>query len=170
MLVLGQVLAAGVFQEGLQSGNALGAGPGQIDLLRGQGGEYHHFLTGTGYGHIQPPPSAIPVQGTEVHIDLALFVGTVAHGEENHIPFVTLDVFQVFDEERFFYFEGGYRPEKVNFIMRTMMKMLKKSIEKKPEKTEEDLYIIKTFNGADNAKKEAVKPLVEYCIKGGALC
>ena len=31
-----------------------------------------------------------------------------------------------FDAERFFYFEGGYRPEKVNFIMRTMMKMLKK--------------------------------------------
>lgn len=70
-----------------------------------------------------------------------------------------------FDAERFFYFEGGYRPEKVNFIMRTMMKMLKKSIEKKPEKTEEDLYIIKTFHGADNAKKEAVKPLVEFCEK-----
>ena len=70
-----------------------------------------------------------------------------------------------FDAESFFYLEGGYRPEKVNFIMRTMMKMLKKSIEKKPEKTEEDLYIIKTFNGADNAKKEAVKPLVEYCTK-----
>ena len=31
-----------------------------------------------------------------------------------------------FDSESFFYFEGGYRPEKVNFIMRTMMKMLKK--------------------------------------------
>jgi len=70
-----------------------------------------------------------------------------------------------FDAEGFFYFEGGYRPEKVNFIMRTMMKMLKKSIEKKPEKTEEDLYIIKTFNGADNAKKEAVNPLIEYCTK-----
>lgn len=68
-----------------------------------------------------------------------------------------------FDAERFFYFEGGYRPEKVNFIMRTMMKMLKKSIEKKTEKTEEDLYIIKTFNGADNAKEEAIQPLVEYC-------
>ena len=70
-----------------------------------------------------------------------------------------------FDAERFFYFEGGYRPEKVNFIMRTMMRMLKKSIEKKEEKTEEDLYIIKTFNGADNAKKEYVQPLVEYCRK-----
>lgn len=70
-----------------------------------------------------------------------------------------------FDAERFFYFEGGYRPEKVNVIMRTMMKMLKKSIEKKAEKTEEDLYIIKTFNGADNAKKEAILPLVEYCAK-----
>jgi len=70
-----------------------------------------------------------------------------------------------FDAERFFYFEGGYRPEKVNFIMRTMMKLLKKSIEKKAEKTEEDLYIIKTFNGADNAKKEAILPLVKFCKK-----
>lgn len=70
-----------------------------------------------------------------------------------------------FDAERFFYFEGGYRPEKVNVIMRTMMKMLKKSIEKKAEKTEEDLYIIKTFHGADNAKKEAIQPLVEFCMK-----
>ena len=70
-----------------------------------------------------------------------------------------------FDAERFFYFEGGYRPEKVNFIMRTMMKLLKKSIEKKQEKTEEDMYIIKTFNGADNAKKEAILPLVEFCKK-----
>jgi len=70
-----------------------------------------------------------------------------------------------FDAERFYYFEGGYRPEKVNFIMRTMMKMLKKSIEKKQEKTEEDLYIIKTFNGANNAKREAINPLVEYCDK-----
>ena len=68
-----------------------------------------------------------------------------------------------FNADSFFYFEGGYRPEKVNFIMRTMMKMLKKSIEKKPEKSEEDLFIIKTFNGADNAKKEAIIPLVEYC-------
>ena len=70
-----------------------------------------------------------------------------------------------FDAERFFYFEGGYRPEKVNFFMRIMMKMLKKSLEKKPEKTEEDLYIIKTFDGADNAKKEAVTPLMEFCQK-----
>ena len=70
-----------------------------------------------------------------------------------------------FDAERFFYFEGGYRPEKVNFIMRTMMKLLKKSIEKKQEKTEEDMYIIKTFNGADNSKKEAILPLVEFCKK-----
>ena len=90
-----------------------------------------------------------------------------AVGMAPSVPEVTEKIIKEngFDAEHFFYFEGGYRPEKVNFIMRTMMKMLKKSIEKKAEKTEEDLYIIKTFNGADNAKKEAVKPLVEYCTK-----
>ena len=65
--------------------------------------------------------------------------------------------------DRFFYFEGGYKPEKVGFIKKMMMNMIKKSIEKKEEKTEQDIYTLNTFKGADHTNKEAIKELVELC-------
>ena len=40
-------------------------------------------------------------------------------------------------QEHFFYFEGGYNPEKLGFLKKMMMNMIKKSIEKKAEKSEE---------------------------------
>jgi len=64
--------------------------------------------------------------------------------------------------ENFFYFEGGYNPKKVGFFKKMMMNMIKKSIEQKVEKTEEDIHMLETFQGADNTKKEYIKPLVEY--------
>lgn len=65
--------------------------------------------------------------------------------------------------DRFFYFEGGYKPEKVGFFKKMMMNMIKKSIEKKEEKTEQDMYALNTFKGADHTSKEAIKELVEFC-------
>ena len=99
-LTLGQRLAGGVFQEPLQLRHAPCPGLGQVNLIRGQRREHHHFPPGPGYGHIQPPPASIPIQGAEVHIYLSCLVRAVAHGEENHIPLVALDVFQVLDEHR----------------------------------------------------------------------
>ncbi|MDD6071827.1 MAG: flavodoxin domain-containing protein [Clostridiales bacterium] len=65
--------------------------------------------------------------------------------------------------DRFFYFEGGYNPEKVGFFKKMMINMIKKSIEKKEEKTEQDIYALNTFKGADHTCKEAIKELVELC-------
>ena len=73
--------------------------------------------------------------------------------EQNQIPM-----------DRFFYFEGGYNPKKVGFFKRMMMNMIKKSIEKKAEKTEEDLHMLETFKGADCTSREAIKPLVELVM------
>ncbi|MGN0505624.1 MAG: flavodoxin domain-containing protein [Lachnospiraceae bacterium] len=67
------------------------------------------------------------------------------------------------DRSRFFYFEGGYRPEKVGFFSRILMKMLKKSLEKKADKSEEDVYMLETFDGAERAEKEAIRPLLQFC-------
>lgn len=67
------------------------------------------------------------------------------------------------ESEKFFYFEGGYNPKKVGFLKKMMMNMIKKSIEKKEEKTAEDLHMLETFKGADNTNKEAIKPLIN-CI------
>ncbi|MDD6812617.1 MAG: flavodoxin domain-containing protein [Lachnospiraceae bacterium] len=73
--------------------------------------------------------------------------------EQNQIP-----------KERFFYFEGGYHPEKLGFAKKMMMNMIKKSLEKKEEKTAEDLHMLETFKGADHTDKGAIKELIAYCM------
>ena len=69
------------------------------------------------------------------------------------------------NKENFFYFEGGYNPKKVGFFKKMMMNMIKKSIEKKVEKTAEDLHMLETFKGADNTNKEAIKPLINCVLE-----
>ena len=46
-----------------------------------------------------------------------------------------------------------------------MMNMIKKSIEKKEEKTAEDLHMLETFKGADNTNREAIKPLIDRILE-----
>lgn len=72
--------------------------------------------------------------------------------EQNQIP-----------QERFFYFEGGYNPQKLGFVQKSMMNIIKKSLLKKADKTAEDLHTLETFKGADNTDRYAIKGLVEYC-------
>ena len=71
--------------------------------------------------------------------------------EQNGIP-----------KERFFYFEGGYKPQELGFLKKMMMNMIKKSLEKKAEKTAEDIHMLETFQGADNTNRDAIKPLIEF--------
>lgn len=63
--------------------------------------------------------------------------------------------------EKFFYFEGGYNPQKVGFVKKMMVNMIKKSLEKKEEKTEEDLHQLETFAGADRTERGAIRKLIE---------
>ena len=65
-------------------------------------------------------------------------------------------------QERLFYFEGGYNPKKVGFLKKMMMNMIKKSIEQKVEKTEEDMHMLETFKGADNTNRNAIQPLLQF--------
>ncbi|MGN0412382.1 MAG: flavodoxin domain-containing protein [Lachnospiraceae bacterium] len=64
-------------------------------------------------------------------------------------------------EEKLFYFEGGYAPERVGFVKRMMINMIKKPLEKKENKTAEDLYQLETFEGKDRTNKGAIKPLIQ---------
>lgn len=64
----------------------------------------------------------------------------------------------------FFYFEGGYAPEKLGFFSKAMLKMIRKSIEKKQDKTEEDLYMLESFRGADRINKAHIKDLTEQAM------
>lgn len=73
--------------------------------------------------------------------------------EQNQIP-----------RERFYYYEGGYAPQKVGFMKRMLMNMIKKSLEKKKNKTADEMHTLETFKGADNTNKEAIEDLVARCI------
>ena len=73
--------------------------------------------------------------------------------EQNQIP-----------RERCFYFEGGYNPQKLGVMKKMMVNMVKKSLEKKADKTADDLHTLETFKGADNTRKEAIEDLVAYCM------
>ena len=66
----------------------------------------------------------------------------------------------------FFYLEGGLDYKKLGFIKKFILKMVKKSIEKKENKTEQDLYMIKTLGSSvDHTKAENIKPLVSFVLK-----
>lgn len=66
--------------------------------------------------------------------------------------------------DRFFYYEGGYAPQKLGFMKKMMMNMIKKSLEKKENKTADELHTLETFKGADNTSKEAIEELVAFCM------
>lgn len=62
----------------------------------------------------------------------------------------------------FFYFESGINYEKMGFMKRSMLKMVRKNIMKKPNKTESDKFMEKALEKSyDNTNKEAVNGLVE---------
>ena len=62
----------------------------------------------------------------------------------------------------FFYFESGINYEKMGFMKRSMLKMVRKNIMKKPDKTESDKFMEKALEKSyDNTKKEAIAELVE---------
>lgn len=65
--------------------------------------------------------------------------------------------------DRFFYFEGGYNPQKLGIVKKMMLNMIKKSVEKKTDKTAQEVHLLKSFEGADNTNKEAINGLVAYC-------
>ncbi len=67
--------------------------------------------------------------------------------------------------DRFFYYEGGYAPQKLGFMKKMMMNMIKKSLEKKENKTADELHTLETFKGADNTSKEVIEDLVAFCMK-----
>lgn len=66
---------------------------------------------------------------------------------------------------RLFYYEGGYSPEKVGFVKKMLLNMIRRSVEKKKDKTAEDLHILETFKGADRTDKRAIEELLAFCSK-----
>ena len=66
------------------------------------------------------------------------------------------------EEVPFFYFEAGINYEKMGFMKRSMLKMVRKNIMKKPNKTESDKFMEKALEKSyDNTNKEVINGLVE---------
>ena len=87
-------------------------------------------------------------------------VGMSLPSEENRKKIVELNVL---DDENFFYLEGGYNPQKLGFFKKLLMKIIKKSLENKVEKTKDDIHVLEAFSGVDNSDKASIKPLIERC-------
>ncbi|SFR88628.1 flavodoxin domain-containing protein [Anaeromicropila populeti] len=63
----------------------------------------------------------------------------------------------------FFYMPGGFRFEKLNFLIRMMLKSMKKSIAKKENKTETDVFMEKHLGTSfDHSDKKYIEPLIQY--------
>lgn len=69
-------------------------------------------------------------------------------------------------ENPFFYMAGGFHFEKLNFLIRMILKTMKKSVAKKADKTESDMYMEKNLGTSfDNSDRKYTEPLIEY-VKG----
>jgi len=63
----------------------------------------------------------------------------------------------------FFYFETGINYEKMSLPMKSMCKMIYKSLLKKENKTEEEMGMMKLFEKSSNhSNKDYIRPLIEY--------
>jgi menaquinone-dependent protoporphyrinogen IX oxidase len=75
--------------------------------------------------------------------------------EQNHIG-----------DKPFFYMEGGMRFERLNFMIRAMLKIMVKTMKKKQNKTSQDEYMEGVMGTSfDNSDKKYIEPLVSY-IRG----
>lgn len=63
-----------------------------------------------------------------------------------------------------FHLRGGIDYSKLNFMHRSMMNMIKKAVDKKPEdsRTEEDIQMLQTFGDRVNfVDKNTIMPIIE---------
>ena len=90
-------------------------------------------------------------------------VGSSPDGEEVRKAIKTQNHLE---QTPFYYMEGGFHFEKLNFFIRLMLKQMKKSVAKKENKTEQDLYMEKVLGTTfDNSDIKYIAPLVQY-VKG----
>lgn len=71
--------------------------------------------------------------------------------EQNHL-----------EETPFYYLEGGFDFEKMSFFPKMMLKMMRKSIAKKEEKTQQDIEMEQLLSGSfDNSDKRKIEPFIK---------
>lgn len=64
-------------------------------------------------------------------------------------------------EAPFFYMEGGFHFEQLNFLTKMMLKTIKKSVAKKQDKTEQDLYMEKILGTSfDHSNRKYIEGVI----------
>lgn len=67
------------------------------------------------------------------------------------------------DSTPFFYLQGGFRPEKLGFMKRLMLSLVKKAVAKKQDKTEQDLFMEQALSKSnDYTNASNIKPVIEF--------
>ncbi len=86
-------------------------------------------------------------------------VGSTPYSEE---LYTTIKTENHIEDRTFYYFVGGFHYDKLKLPVRLMLKMVKKSVVKKEQKTKQDEYMIKVLGTSfDNSDKSSIKGLVE---------
>ena len=66
-------------------------------------------------------------------------------------------------ESPFYYFEGGFDYDKLGFFKKKMLGIVRNSLDKKEEKTDEDKTMLERFgNSCDFSNIESISPLVTF--------
>jgi menaquinone-dependent protoporphyrinogen IX oxidase len=76
---------------------------------------------------------------------------------------------EIKEKIKIFHLRGGMDYENLNFLHKTIMKMLFKSLSKKPveELTEKDKDILTAYGQkVDFSNKEMLQPIIAYCLEG----
>ncbi len=72
----------------------------QVDVVRGQVREHLAPNTGARDQHVEAALAVLPVEGAEIHRHVAFGGAPVTDADEDDVTLITLDRFEVLDEER----------------------------------------------------------------------
>ena len=90
-----------VLQERLEGFHTPGPGPPQVQIRADEVAVHNAAPAGPRNEHIQTPFASVPVERPEVHRQVRAVDLAVSDTDQDHVPFVSLDVLQVLDEEGF---------------------------------------------------------------------
>jgi hypothetical protein len=91
--------ALGIVEVGAQHTRSYGLDASEVDVARVNGTHQDDLVFGAGDDNVQPSLAALHVQRAETHGKLALLIMPIPNAYDDSVTFITLNVFQVLDEE-----------------------------------------------------------------------
>ena len=95
-----------IFQEWLESGDTFSTRTFEIYLVRCQGWEDLHLVPGSRDSNIKTSPAAFSIKRAEIQCYLSIFVLSVSDREEDNVPLIPLNIFQILYKDRFLWRHG----------------------------------------------------------------